>query len=116
MLKNILKPDKKGLSKAKDVLTLEVAELQEIAEKLFQRIDGKIKALKAAEKSADKKIERLSKLLERLEDLDLPADLAMAPRYREIKNLAKKGLKVDEIANILDIPVGEVELIMDLDK
>jgi DNA-directed RNA polymerase specialized sigma24 family protein len=36
-------------------------------------------------------------------------------RKHEIIALKRRGLKIDEIASILDMPVGEVQLVVNLD-
>ena len=106
--------NKGSRQKQKELLTLELVEIEEIAEKLFRKLDKKAKALKAVEARADVKIQELEKLLVRVENLDVPAD--SGHRYREVSILVKKGLKVDAIASILDMPRGEVELILNIDR
>ncbi|GAB4387931.1 MAG: hypothetical protein Kow0025_04310 [Thermodesulfovibrionales bacterium] len=98
--------------KERRLLALELEEIRDISEKLFARVDDKIKALRAAEAEAGRKIDALESLLRRVEEMNLAEDYGVDARYREIGNLARKGLKVDDIANILDMPRGEVELIM----
>lgn len=121
LIKSLTPQGKPGARGAKDVsareaLTLEVSELAEISDKIFHRLDRKIKALGEIEKRLDAKRETLEKLLARADSIKLPSDFGIDPKYREVHNLAKKGLKVDEIAGILDIPRGEVELILTIDK
>ncbi len=117
MLKKLLRTGQAGTKEtAKELLTLEISEIGEIAEKLFTRLDEKINTLKSIEALADEKIGILEKLLLRVENINLPADYGTDFRHREIDALAKKGLKVDEIASILDMPRGEVELILSLSR
>jgi|Deesub1362A_J573_1020465.scaffolds.fasta_scaffold00087_112 DNA-binding NarL/FixJ family response regulator len=116
MLKRLIKHQQDAGRSPEELLTLELSEVQEIAEKLFERIDKKIKALESIEERVDKKIDMLERLLLRAENLNVSADSGTDSRYREVNNLAKKGLKVDEIAKILDIPKGEVELILSIAK
>ena len=97
-------------------LTLEVSEAAEIAEKIFRRLDRKMKELAAIEKRVDEKREALERMLVRAENLKPSAGLDLDPKYREVRNLARKGLKIDDIAGILDIPRGEIELILTIDK
>lgn len=112
MLKRVFKSEGKGKGRNKELLASEVSEIAEIAERLYGRLDEKLRSLKAVETRVDGKIEMLEKLLLRVEALNLPSDYGVDPRYREIGALSKKGLKIDEIAGILDVPRGEVELIL----
>ena len=75
-----------------------------------------MKELAAIEKRVDEKCEALERMLARAENLKPSEGLDLDPKYREVRNLARKGLKIDEIAGILDIPQGEIELILTIDK
>ncbi len=85
---------------------------------LEQRIDEKIALLKILEEKAGKKIEALERLL------CAPMYQASGPdgagrrtnRIDEILALREKGLDTLEIARILSVPAGEVELILGLNK
>lgn len=112
MLDRLKRKQSESRDRERQLLSLELSEIRDISEKLFARIDEKINSLRAAEAEADRKIDMLERLLMRVEELNLPADSGVDARYREIGTLARKGLKVDDIANILDMPRGEVELIM----
>jgi hypothetical protein len=98
----------------RELLAIEVSEIEEIAERLYARIDEKIGQLKAAEAAADTKMAALEKLVLRAEGLDLSADYGVDSRYREIATLARKGLEADAIASILEVPRGEVDLILSI--
>lgn len=100
----------------RESLTLAVSEAAEIADKIFRRLDRKVKELAVIEKRVDEKLEALEKIIARADSFKPSADFELDPKYREVRNLARKGLKVDEIAGILDIPRGEVELILTIDK
>lgn len=89
----------------------EQRELREIGELLLKRIDKKISELKAIEKTVDDKIETLKTLLEKAEGL-YQRDI----RKEEIVSLYRKGLKIDDIASSLQMPSGEVELVLRLCK
>lgn len=121
LMKSMASKGKTGARAIKDAsgresLTLEVSELAEISDKIFHRLDRKLAELGEIEKRLDAQRDMLEKLLARAESIKLPSDFGVDPKYREVRNLAKKGLKVDEIAGILDIPRGEVELILTIDK
>jgi hypothetical protein len=95
--------------KEKHLLTLELSEVKEIADLIFKRLEEKINVLEAMEASIDKKTERLEKLIQRVETIKAPA--VGIERQHEIIALEQRGMKICEIADILDMPAGEVELI-----
>lgn len=111
MIKGMLKSFK-NLQKGKELITLELIEAREIADMILKKIDKKIEILEAIESSVDEKILTLQRLIDRFEaikDDSLPFD-----REKEVIKLYKKGLKIEEIAETLNIPLGEVELILNL--
>ncbi len=117
MLKRLTtKQGDKQAEAARKLLSLEVAEISEIAEKLFRKLDARMKALSTLEERLDKKITHLESLLLKAEKVDFTSRQASDNRYNEIAELVDKGLKVDEIAGILDIPRGEIELFLSLRK
>jgi hypothetical protein len=109
LIENHLKP--------KNVVTLEMVEICDITEKLIDRLDNKIKALKAIETQADQKIAILDGLITKCKHMDLSGNVnAATPKGHrsEVQTLASKGFKSEQIARILDLPSGEVELILNL--
>lgn len=113
--KKTSKPRPKGkTSKEKSLLLLELAEIKEISDKLFERIEKKIEVLRALEASVDEKIIALRKLGQ--EGVPLETPLADVDNRLAVISLKKKGLNIQEIAGILGMPVGEVELILNLKK
>jgi hypothetical protein len=101
-------------SKEKSLLLLELAEIKEISDKLFERIEKKIEVLRALEASVDEKISALRKLGQ--EGVPLETPLADVDNRLAVISLKKKGLNIQEIAGVLGMPVGEVELILNLKK
>ena len=112
-------------------MTLELTEINEITEKLVQRIDNKIKILKTVEAQADQKIVILDGLISKLKNMPLHdrvietaerghqnkiPSLAEKGHQEEIQSLAHKGFNSEQIARILDLPSGEVELILNLTR
>jgi hypothetical protein len=92
-------------------------EINDIAEKLFVRIDQKIKALKTVEAGADEKIAILDGLISQSKKINHNAEpLAAAGEghQKEVQSLFGKGFTAEQIARILDLPSGEVELILNL--
>lgn len=117
MLKRLTKKkDDKDREAAGKLLNLELSEITEISAKLFSRLEKRMKELASIEQRLDTKIAILEKLILRAERADIPSHRQQDDRYHEIAELIGKGLKVDEIANILDIPMGEIELIVSLRK
>lgn len=93
-------------------LTLELAEIKEIADVLFSRLDRRIETVKAVEASLDRKIEFLQALLGRAEALETRHP--ESDHVAEVLQLQRKGLSAEEIAVRLERPVGEVELVLNL--
>lgn len=81
-----------------------------------QRLDEKIALLKLLEEKADKKIESLERLLYAAAGPDGAGKRQNQNREDEILALSEKGIDRLEIARILSVPAGEVELILDLHK
>ena len=100
--------EKKKLS----LLKLEVIEINEIADMIFKRLEEKIETLKALEASVDEKIAILERLIQQAESLG--TNLKQLSPEEQVVSLASNGLKVNEIANALNMPAGEVELILSL--
>ncbi len=97
---------------------LEVLEINDIAEKLFVRLDHKIKTLKTVEDRADQKIAILDGLITKFKTMNFSTESlgdSGDGRPKEVNALAGKGFKPNQIARILDLPSGEVELILNLD-
>lgn len=93
---------------------MELSEIKEISDIIFEKIERQIDILKTIEASVDQKIAILKKLKE---GEDLPEKQpGKASRLSEIRSLRRKGLGIREIADVLKIPAGEVELIVNLDK
>lgn len=101
-------------SKEKSLLLLELAEIKEISDKLFERIEKKIEVLKALDASVDEKIVSLKKIGQ--EGTALETLTAGTDQRPAVISLKKKGISSQEIAATLGMPIGEVELILNLDK
>ena len=92
-----------------------MAEIEAIAEKLFSRIEGRVNGLLDIEKRLDAKIARLEELMQMAENAGT-AGRTTSNSTEEVLRLSSKGLKIDEIADILDMPKGEVELMLRLKR
>jgi len=113
MVRNILtSKSREELDKQKGLLTLELSEVREISDLIFRKLEKKMQALEAMEASIDKKMAALDRMIQRAEALRMPG--AGVNRQHEIVALKERGLSPAEIAEILDMPVGEAELILEL--
>ena len=102
--------NKKELNKLADA----VMDLKDIAERIFQRIDNKISELNEIEKRLDEKIKKLEQLSTKEEP---PKISKMAyDKRNEIVKLLNTGMELKDISKTLNIPLGEVELIVNLYK
>jgi hypothetical protein len=114
-----------------NVLSLEIAEIKEISDIIFRRIENKIGMLNEMEASVDRKIAVLERLLQRAEyfsnvpakapgmvrtkvPANTPAQTNGMTRQQEVIAMKQRGLKAGEIAGMLHMPVGEVEMILGL--
>jgi hypothetical protein len=114
--------ERKTAEKEVNLLSLEVAEIREISDIMFRRIENKIRTLNEIEASVDRKIASLEQLIQRAEHINqapikVPARVPAASgmtRRQEIVALKQRGLKAGEIAGTLQMPVGEVQMILGL--
>jgi len=102
----------KRLKKGKELVTVELSEAKEIADLIIKKIEKKIEVLEAIESSVDEKILTLQRLIDRIEILK--EDAIPVDRERQVINLYKRGMSIEEISETLGIPAGEVELILNL--
>jgi hypothetical protein len=92
-----------------------LVELTQMAQQISAQLDTRSAKLEALIREADEKIRQLSVL----RNPDAAATIERAPekqdqRYMEIYAMADKGAAVTEIAQKLDRPAGEIELILAL--
>jgi hypothetical protein len=116
-LKNILGKCMENPWKIQRNFNLEVMEVNDIAEKIFVRLDQKIKTLKSVEAMADEKILILDGLINQLKKMNhdiKPLATVGEGHQKEVRTLFEKGFEADQIARILDLPSGEVELVLNL--
>lgn len=107
--------NKKGdVAQEKMLLSLELSEIKEVADILFSRLEEKIKTMEALESSIDRKAAELERLLQRAEAVRIP-NVGAVVRGHEVRGLARRGMKTAEIAEVLGMPIGEVELILELE-
>lgn len=115
MLNTIFK--RKAVEDKVAIIPVNIAEnknLERSADKILKKIEKKIEILEAIETSVDKKLAAFERLIHMAEGIKTPGN-NKSPRY-EIIALNRRGLEADEIAGILDIPRGEIELILNLNS
>jgi len=105
-----------GNESTKKRLELELAEIEEISEKLFRKIDERAAALSALEARLDKKCAALEAMIAKASGLLSAQGEDVETRRRGVIALAQKGMKADEIAEIFDMTKGEVELVLNLQR
>jgi hypothetical protein len=110
----------------RDMQTL-MHELSEMSRKIIGQLDARSAKLQELLKQADEKIERLAALESRPREQAAPPPAPVAaaasmpelnieidPRHEQIYTLEDEGLNAIQISNRLNIPEGEVELILAL--
>jgi hypothetical protein len=117
----IIAKDKKVVEREVNLLSLEVAEIRDISDIIFRRIENKIRTLNEIEASVDRKITSLEQLLQRAEHINqssskVPSRVPTGgmTRQQEVVALKQRGFKAGEIAGTLHMPVGEVQMILGL--
>lgn len=94
------------------MLTRERTEIRQISDIVIRKLEKKIELLQAMESSIDKKIEAFESLIQQAEAIKTSGDVRNRPH--EIMTLYGKGMKAVDIAAVLVMPVGEVQLILEL--
>jgi uncharacterized protein len=98
--------------KQQRMLTRERAELRQISDIVIKKLEKKIELLQAMESTIDKKIAAFEGLIQQAESIKTKGDAGNRPH--EIMALHGKGMKAEDIAAVLVMPVGEVQLILEL--
>ncbi|KJR43591.1 hypothetical protein MCHI_000493 [Candidatus Magnetoovum chiemensis] len=113
--------DKKGKEempteelKEQDVRT-ELENFQRTAQIIFKKLERQIEILEAIEASVEEKLITFERLLQMADTTNLPSG-GSDNRRREVLALKERGLQVIEIAEILGMRTGEVELILNLNQ
>lgn len=86
---------------------------QKRIQELLDQLETKQKELQEEAKKAESLIEKIRNQLETDSNKNEPVP-SEEDKYSEAAKLAKSGLKAEEICRQLDLPKGEVELILDL--
>lgn len=94
------------------LLTRERAEIRRISDLVIGKLEKKLETLKTMETSIDNKIAAFESLIRQAEAIKTSGDVGNRPH--EIMALHGKGMKAEDIAAVLAMPVGEVQLILEL--
>lgn len=86
---------------------------QKKSQELLDQLEIKNKILQKEVKKAESVLEKLREPLETKSEKNEPAP-PEKDKYSEAVKLAKNGLNAEEISKQLDLPKGEVELVIDL--
>ena len=98
--------------KQQRMLMRERTEIRQISDIVIRKLEKKIELLQAMESSIDKKIAAFETLVQQAQTIKAGGDAKNRPH--EIMTLAGKGMNTADIAAALAMPVGEVQLILDL--
>jgi hypothetical protein len=117
-LKKIISTVREGSRDPNREMILTLSEIDEITDKLVSRIEKKITVLKSLSAEADQRIAILDGLITRYKSISPPAreELSLGEKNSqgEVRVLASKGFSPEQIARIIDLPSGEVELMLNL--
>lgn len=92
------------------------AELEELAERLAARLDERAARLERLLAEADRRIRALESPAPAADPVPPPARTATTadPLHARVRELADRGMTPVDIARTLDIPTGQVQLILNL--
>ena len=110
----IEKLNKDELRQKSNALFFEMANLQDISDAIFKKIEQKINVLETLDTSLSQKISAFEKLIQKVDSIELQTK--NNSRQHEVLALIKRGSSIEDISNILVMPKGEVELISNLTK
>jgi len=116
----------KSLHKGTKMFESLLVDADKISGQLREELEEKHQLINGLNEKLDKRVMSLNVLLNRADALLSsydrgPADandnpVSLKGQEKEILRLAKKGLDLEKIAQVLTIPKGEVKLVMDLNK
>ncbi len=111
IINSVLNSTKKmQFKKSSSVNYLGSEEMKKTVKTILMKIEKRIEIMEAIETSVDEKLAIFERLMNMFETHKIPANLISS--NNEICNLTRKGLRADDIADILNIPKGEVELVV----
>jgi DNA-binding NarL/FixJ family response regulator len=89
-------------------------EFLKTANVISERLRKQIEVLEAIEASVDKKLDTFERLVNTANTLHTGGERGFLDRRREVVALTERGFDTNEIADVLGINGGEVELILNL--
>jgi len=113
------------IRKAADLIESLVTDSGKVAEQWRDQVEKKQHLMRQMNEELDVKLVSLKLLCSRAEALAQssrtaersgPESASLAGRERKIITLARKGRRTEEIADQLDLPKGEVDLVLGLEK
>ncbi|WP_420265112.1 hypothetical protein [Candidatus Magnetominusculus dajiuhuensis] len=104
----------KDAARGEERADIGIARFEKAAGVIFRRLEKSIQILEAIEASVDAKVAHFERLLQ-MADAVSYTDCGQNRRY-EVLALTGKGLGINEIANVLGIQHGEIELILNLNR
>jgi len=90
-----------------------LTEFEKTANVIFERLRKQIEVLEAIEASVDKKLDTFERLVNTANALNSGGERGV-DRRREVIALTERGFDTNEIADVLGLNGGEVELILNL--
>ncbi|MEO5357737.1 MAG: helix-turn-helix domain-containing protein [Nitrospirae bacterium YQR-1] len=96
-----------------DDIRAEMVRFEKLIDSAFKRLNRQVEILEAIEASVELKIANLERLMQMNDCISSQSN--DGNRRYEVIALARRGLKIDEIADILGITKGEVDLILNLE-
>jgi len=116
----------KSLKVAVKMLESLLNDADKITGEFKEQLIGKHDFIRQFNEQLDKKIMDLTRLLDRADSYHYSHGIGPsendngtyfgADKQKEILEMAEKGRKVEEIANLLSLPIEEVKLVLDLSK
>ena len=116
-LKKMISTILEGSLGANREMVLTLTEVDALTDKLVSRIEKKITVLKTLSVEADQKIAILDGLITKYKTMNpIPFDSKPDEKNSrgDVQGLAGKGFSPEQISRILDLPSGEVELMLNL--
>ncbi|MBF0343032.1 MAG: hypothetical protein HQL06_02260 [Nitrospirae bacterium] len=113
-MKKLFDSKSKGKAIEKEETKDDVAILEHTANAIFKKLEKQIEILEAIEASVDAKLATFERLLHMADSINHPT--GAVNRQHEVMALTQRGLTVDEVADVLGMQRGEVELILNLNK
>ncbi|MDY7033412.1 MAG: DUF2802 domain-containing protein [Thermodesulfobacteriota bacterium] len=107
-IQQMIKESKRVLHEIQESINKQKDSLNKIIEKLDRKKEEMDRSMEEAEKFLQG--------LKRITDRDVVTADEEQDKYQQVLSLSQRGLSIDEIGKRVELPRGEVELILDLKK